>query len=312
MKLAVTAGLLAWVLARAELGAIASALGTAKIGWVLAAFSLHFVGLLISALRWQLLLRSQGAAVPLGFLARSLLVGTFFNNFLPSTVGGDLMRVRDTAGHAGSGAGSLAIILVERASGILVLGFFVLAAPLSGGLGDGRSSSFAIAAAGVLLFGFVLFALAMRPRPLGALARLVRSRAACPTTGAARGVLVKATCLVETLETLARAPGTLRTTFLLALLLQANVILHFWCVAQSLDLGVRGGAFLLVVPVATVLLLAPVSINGIGAREAVFAFLLGCYGVSTSQALAFSWIAYGTVLGQGLLGGLIYALRRRA
>ena len=63
-------------------------------------------------------------------------------------------------------------------------------------------------------------------------------------------------------------------------------------------------------PLATVLLLFPVSINGIGAREAVFVFFLARYGIPTPEAIAFSWIAYGLVLVFGLAGGIVYALRR--
>ncbi len=311
VRLAVTAALLAWLLTRVNIEGIGAALAGAGIGWVGAAFALHFVGLVISAVRWRLLLRAQGSDVSLWFLAESLLVGIFFNNFLPSTVGGDLMRARDTALHAGSGTGAFTVVLVERASGILVLGFFALAAPLAGALGNGRAASSALFATVALLAGFTGLVVLLRPQPLAALRRAVEARAGSADAALAKA-LASADRLLLTLEALARAPGTLRTTFLLAVLLQANVILHFWCVGKALGLGVEPGALLLVVPVATVLLLLPVSINGIGAREAVFAFLLSRYGVPLAPALAFSWIAYGTVLGQGVLGGLLYAVRRKS
>jgi hypothetical protein len=311
LKLAVTAGLLAWLLGRADVKAIGAALAGAKPGWVCAAFALHFVGLLISAVRWRLLLMAQGADVPLAFLARSLLVGTFFNNFLPSTVGGDLVRASDTAAHAGSGTGALTVVLVERASGILVLGFFALAGLLTGAVGgDGGATAAAVATTVLLAFFFACVPL-LRPRPLAALCRFFGRRPASVEgrwTSVARGAVDR---LLRTLEALAAAPRILAATMALAVLLQANVILHYWCVTRALDLSVGPGALLIVVPVATVLLLLPVSINGIGAREAVFAYLLGRHGVPLAQAIAFSWVAYGTVLGQGLAGGLVYALRRR-
>jgi len=287
---------------------IGASLVSARLGWVAAAFGLHFVGLLISAMRWRLLLRALGAEASLPFLARSLLVGSFFNNFLPSTVGGDLMRARDTATHAGSHTGSLAIVLVERASGILVLGFFALAALLAGAL-EGRGAAGAAVAAAALLGGFFAFLGLMRPRPIARARRLLEERLTAAEGARSSRLLAGADRLLSTLAALAEAPGILRAISLLAFLLQANVVLHFWCVARSLDLAVAPGAFLIIVPLATVLLLLPVSINGIGAREAVFAYLLGRHGVPLAQALAFSWIAYGTVLGQGILGGLVYALR---
>jgi hypothetical protein len=310
LKLLVTVGLLSWLLSATDLAAIGAALRSARPGWVLAAFGLHFVGLLISAVRWRLLLRAQGAEVSLPFLSRSLLVGIFFNNFLPSTVGGDLMRARDTADHAGSGTGSLTTVLVERASGILVLGFFALAALLAGTL-EGRGAAAAAAGVAALLGGFLVFTGLLRPRPL-ARARLVLERRLETAGGAVSSRLLSgAERLLRTLGAISAAPGTMRIVFLLAFLLQANVILHHWFVSRSLGLAVAPGAFLIIVPLATLLLLLPVSINGIGAREAVFAYLLGIYGVPLAQAVAFSWVLYGTILAQGILGGLVYALRRR-
>jgi hypothetical protein len=310
LKLLVTVGLLSWLLSGTDLAAIGAALGSARPGWVLAAFGLHFVGLLISAVRWRLLLRVQGAEVSLPFLARSLLIGIFFNNFLPSTIGGDLMRARDTAGHAGSGTGSLTTVLVERASGILVLGFFALAALLAGTL-EGRGGAAAAVGVAALLGGYFVFAALLRPRPI-AWARLVLERRLAKAVGAAGTRLLSgADSLLRTLGAIAAAPGTMRTVFLLAFLLQANVILHHWFVSRSLGLALTPGAFLIIVPLATLLLLLPVSINGIGARETVFAYLLGLYGVPLAPAVAFSWVCYGTILAQGILGGLGYALRRR-
>ena len=64
-------------------------------GWLALSFSLHALGLLISAYRWQILARAQGDRVPLMFLAKSYLVGTFFNNFLPTRFGGDIVRIWD-------------------------------------------------------------------------------------------------------------------------------------------------------------------------------------------------------------------------
>jgi hypothetical protein len=246
----------------------------------------------------------------MSFLARSLLIGIFFNNFLPSTVGGDLMRARDTADHAGSGAGSLTTVLVERASGILVLGFFALAALLAGTL-EGRGAAAAAASVAALLGGFLVFTGLLRPRPIAWARRVFERRFATANGAVSSRLLSGGDRLLRTLGAIAAAPGTLRTVFLLAFLLQANVILHHWFVSRSLGLAVSPGAFLIIVPLATLLLLLPVSINGIGAREAVFAYLLGIYGVPLAQAVAFSWILYGTILAQGILGGLVYALRRR-
>lgn len=311
-KIALTALLLGWLLHRADIPSIGRSMLAAAPGWVLAALLLHVVGFFISAWRWKLLLGVQGADVTAWFLVRSYLVGIFFNNFLPSTVGGDVVRARDTAPFAGSGARALTVVLVERASGIFALGLFALGAPLFGLMAAaGKESAVAWWTLGFLFGGFAAFVALLRPAVLSRLRGLLdRGRAAAgPEPGIVGAVLEKMERFVETLEVFARNPAVLRTTFLLALLLQANVILHYWCIGRSLSLAVPPAAFFLVIPAATVILLLPVSINGIGAREAVFVLFLGSYGVGVPEAIAFSWIAYGLVLVQGVVGGIVYALR---
>ncbi|MBD3305619.1 hypothetical protein GF339_04500, partial [candidate division KSB3 bacterium] len=98
--------------------------------------------------------------------------------------------------------------------------------------------------------------------------------------------------------------------FLLALLLQINVIVHYYFIAYALELAVPLMYFFLIIPVVTVVLMVPIFINGIGGREAAYVFLLGVFGVTPSEAIAFSWIAFGMILVQGIAGGIVYALRR--
>ena len=68
--------------------------------------------------------------------------------------------------------------------------------------------------------------------------------------------------------------------------------------------------FFLIIQVVTVVLMIPIFINGIRGREAAYILLLGKFGVTSSEAIAFSWIAFGMILVQGIAGGIVYALRK--
>ena len=103
--------------------------------------------------------------------------------------------------------------------------------------------------------------------------------------------------------------GTLVKVFLLSLLLQLNVVLHFVVITFAMGIEVPVLAMFVIIPVATVVMMLPVSINGIGLRETVFVMFFGLFGISSDQSIAFAWVAYGFVLVQGLLGGLVFALR---
>ena len=99
---------------------------SADIGWILVSFSLHSLGLLISAVRWKILIKAQDDDASLVFLLKSYLVGSFFNNLLPTRIGGDAVRVWDGSRLSRSVLKSFAIVLVERLTGIAVLLFFAL------------------------------------------------------------------------------------------------------------------------------------------------------------------------------------------
>src|SRR6185503_15960412 len=92
LRVAVSAALVVWILRRAPLGEVLEAFRTADLRLVLLALALNPLGYWASVSRWRLLIRSQGGDAPFGFLVRSFLVGVFFNNLLPSTIGGDTIR----------------------------------------------------------------------------------------------------------------------------------------------------------------------------------------------------------------------------
>ena len=70
--------------------------------------------ILVSAWRWGLLLNAQGLVFSFSRLTSSFLVATFFNNFLPSNIGGDVVRIADTAPAAGSKTLATTVVLIDR------------------------------------------------------------------------------------------------------------------------------------------------------------------------------------------------------
>ncbi|MBN1939549.1 MAG: flippase-like domain-containing protein, partial [Candidatus Aminicenantes bacterium] len=119
-----------FLLSRANFPDIGKALKEASWSWLALSFSLHAFGLLFSAYRWQILAEAQGDRIPLGFLLKSYLIGKFFNTFLPTSFGGDIVRIWDGSKYSTSIVKSSAIVVVERMTGVLVLFLFALAASL--------------------------------------------------------------------------------------------------------------------------------------------------------------------------------------
>src|SRR5262245_42333442 len=121
LKILVSVGLLYWLFSKVDAAEVWGIVRTASIPWFFVAIALYLAMVLVSAWRWGLLLGAQGITVPFGALTNSFLVATFFNNFLPSNIGGDVVRIRDTARAAGSKTLATTVVLLDRGLGLMGL-----------------------------------------------------------------------------------------------------------------------------------------------------------------------------------------------
>ncbi len=302
LKILISTALLAWILSRAALGDIAVAMAGTFLPLLIAAYSLDIIGLLIGVARWRVLLRTQATPPPTWrFLAQSYMIAAFFNNLLPSTVGGDASRSYDSYRASGGSTQAASSVVVDRLLGLLALVLFALvglpfASQVAEAMPDlGRwlelGTLAMLGAVGLIFFG----------------SRLVRLRAYLPAR------VEPAIQQVWRAFASYRGGGQWRTlvkAFGLSLLLQANVVLYFVLIAKALHLDVPAQSFFLIVPLATFVTMLPVSINGIGLRENALAVMLAWYGVGAAQAVALAWLVYLGGLLTGVAGGIVYMLRR--
>jgi uncharacterized protein (TIRG00374 family) len=300
----VSIALISWILSNTELQAIIAGILSADFRLILLALLLAFVGLLIIASRWRLLLMAQAVQVSLGYLLRSCIVAMFFNNFLPSTIGGDLIRAYDSWRIGQNKAGALAVIVIDRFLGLLVLMIFAAIA-----LAFSAEIQAAIPALPFWL-GMILAAMLV-------LAWMIFFPARWVLRLFEAGTVRLPTPLAGPLAKLANAFWAFRgrhrvlaSGFGLSILLQTNVVIQYFIIARALDLEVPLSVFFFIAPLNVVIMMIPISINGIGLRETSLAFLFGLLQVPTAAAVAFAWILYALVLIQGVFGGIIYALRR--
>lgn len=306
IKAALSLGLLAWLISRAELGDLADTFRQAYLPLLVLTFSMFYIGYIITASRWQLLLRVQGTSLPLSYLLQSFMVSVFFNNFLPSTVGGDIVRFYDSWRAGSDKAGALAAVLLDRLLGLNALAIFACIGLFFGTEFLAKNS---LVGPAVTLFAIATFILVLMIffAPLR-LVRLVRSV-----------IMVLPQPMRRIGERLADAAMLFHGRSMvfviglgLSLLLQGNNILFHFLVGMALGLPLQLTDYVLFVPLALVLMFLPITINGIGLREGVFTVFFGYYGLGVTEALAFSWLIYGQTLLQGLIGGLVYAVRRES
>ncbi len=304
LKISLSIALILWITQGVALDSVFAVITESSASLLILAFSLFFVGYVIAAFRWRTLIRVQDGDAPIFFLVRSFMVALFFNNFLPSTVGGDVVRMYDSWRLGNTKSDAVTVVLVDRFLGVIVLFCFALLALVF----DETVASevpFITAWVAAGLAGMGIATWLVLTIPVSITQRL---------SSAKSGVMARIGGILEKVHRSFQAYRQARSAVLRALglsvLLQVNVVVHFILVARAVGIDIPAESMFLIIPVAVFVMMVPISINAIGVREAVFVFLLSLYGVQSVEALAFAWIAYSFTLLQGVLGGLVFALRR--
>lgn len=276
----------------------------ANILWLLLSFSLHSLGLLISAYRWQILIQAQGDRVPLGFLAKSYLVGTFFNNFLPTRFGGDIVRIWDGSRYSRSVLKSSAIVLVERFTGIIVLLLFAFVASLSR-LEMAKKIPIIWVSLLVGLLGLLFVLSFFMPFAKRILSKI-------PDKGYLKKIKAKVFEFRDVVLVYKEKKREFLKALFWAFLLQVNVILHYFLVGKALHLNISFIDYFIFIPIILIILIIPVTISGLGLREGIYIEIFKFYLIPAALAFSFPLIAdvaFGLII--GIIGGIIYVLRRK-
>lgn len=298
--------LMYWILQGTNLSEIFHSVQTAHLPLLIGAFALVVPGYFISVNRWRILLKAQGISASVLYLIKSFMVSAFFNNLLPSTIGGDMSRVYDTWRLGASKGCALAVIFVDRFLGLLAL-MLVAVLGLFASNPFGETISFLSLWIFGGLFALLLFVWAVFHPSL-----FMRS-----FTGKVQSYLsVKLsnslTKITNGFQAFHGRTDTLIQALGLSLILQANVVFQYYLIAKALHFQVPLQNFLLIIPLALFIMLIPISINGLGIRESVFVLFFSPWGVAKPDVLAFAWIAYGFLLVWGLVGGVVCAFRNEA
>lgn len=291
-----------------DMAEIGASLVRIRPAWLLAAAALHVVGLLLSAMRWRQLLLAQDMRVELTTLFKFYLVGGFFNTFLPGRVGGDVVRIYDTAKIKKSGVEPLAVVLIERGSGVLTLLSFA-AIVLLLGLNVGFET---VTYAGRFWVSFCFVLLLLTSIMFFLHERIALRLIRLLDRGRFAGIAIRLERMYRAVVIYREKPGYLIRALAAGLCLQVNYIIHYYFVARALGIDhVSIAFFFFAIPIRAVLLMVPFFINGIGLRESIDMFFFDKVGITASGAVAFSWLSFLLILCYGLVGGIIYVTRHK-
>jgi arylsulfatase A-like enzyme/uncharacterized membrane protein YbhN (UPF0104 family) len=273
-------------------------LGNLDWGWWFAAVAMQLAAIVAATTRWRVLLKGQGIHAPWRFLAPSFMIGRFWGAFTPGGLGLDGWRLYDVATRTGKVARPTALFGVEKVLGQLALGLVVMGSSYWGLVLLGVEGVLAVNAFFALLVTVGLTLLA-RPNVFRPLVKVIPRVARDPV-----GRLIEAVCAYH------GKVGLLLRAAMLGVLVHSFNNLIYVCAARALGIEVTPMVLFFGAALQTVPSVLPVSINGLGLREAVAVVLYPAVGLSLTQALLIPIVGLAAEYAVSIFGVIPFIFRK--
>jgi uncharacterized protein (TIRG00374 family) len=288
-------GYLAW---KIELGTTLDILAEASLGWFVLAVAIMVLTVPVLAARWGWLLSAHGIEERLQWLTRAYFVAYAAGQLLPTSLGGDAVRIVETARrHAGRttvvtgtvvlerGLGGAATVLLGAVGFVLSVGRYDVSAYL-------WLEGFFVF--GTLALAFLFFARSARPllRRVQPLLESVRLEGVLRT-------------FYESIHHYRGRPRLLLAVLAVTLAVQAVRILSIWAVARAVGIDLDVRVYYVMGPLLFLVMLVPFTLNGLAVREAFFVSFLGSLAVGADEAFAAGFLYFLVTLLLSLPGGAV-------
>jgi uncharacterized protein (TIRG00374 family) len=300
LTLLVTGLCTAYVLWKIDLSRTADVMQEADLGYLLLALVLMVVTILPMAWRWQLLLRAKGVHDQLPWLTRAYFVSYAAGQVLPTSVGGDAVRIYETAKrHPGHGNTAAASVLLERAIGgaatliLAAFGFVLAVGHYDVGPYLWVEGLFVVA---TILFGFVLFS--RRVRPLLAHGRRVLAPLRLDRIVGQ---------VYSALHSYRENVGVLLGVVAITLGVQAVRVLAIWFSGKAVGIDLSPRPYYVMGPLLFLVMLVPFTVNGLAVRESFFVSFLGDVGIDADRAFAAGFLFFVVTVVMAAPGAFILA-----
>jgi uncharacterized protein (TIRG00374 family) len=303
LRILVSAILLGLLLHQVGLREILADVGRLPLLFVLFAWGYYSFCQLLSAWRWQLFLTAKGVHVPVTRLFSFYMVGMFLNNFMPGSVGGDVVKTYDLYRATGQGRIAIVSVFLERFTGLIGLALIAVAALVIGLRGLDNPVILGAVGGTALVLALSVAGLWWPPladRLMRLVDRVLPRRIGEPLHG-----------LYAALADYRRHGRVLLVTILLSVIVHLLFAGYYALTSQALGDPIPFEYFVLFMPLVTIVTMIPISLGGLGIREALMVALFAAVGVEAAHVMAISLTVHviNTVL--SLWGGLILVTRKR-
>jgi glycosyltransferase 2 family protein len=296
--LVVTGLCTAYLVWKIDLSQTLHLLAHAQVGYFLAAVAIMIGSVWPMAWRWQRLLVARGIHDRLTWLVRAYFVAYTAGQILPTAVGGDAVRIYESARrHTGRGGQVAASVLLERALGgaatlaPAAVGFVLAVGHYDVGAYLWIEGAFVI---GTVVLAFLFFSRRMRPLLARTVPLLRAVRLERPIRAAYEGI-----------HAYRDHPGLLGGVFALTLAVQAVRVLAIWLAGKAVGVDLSPRPYYVMGPLLFLVLLVPFSVNGIAVRESFFVSFLGNLGVNADAAFATGFLFFVVTLCLSLPGAVL-------
>ena len=272
-------------------------------GDLLFAFGIVLIMDVLCFIRWDMLLKAAEVSVPFKTLLKSFSGGLFFNAFLPTSIGGDVVKTVDLAGHTQKGKEVASTVFLDRLSGYVALVIVVVLACVFGWryVQDQTVLLSVAFLAGVL----ICVLLVMFNRRVYS---FVNNRLYSSKAGRIRSMITQ---VHEEIHHLGKKKKALLLNLCLSLVIQLMSPASTYLICRALGFDISFIYFLVFLPIIGAVTLLPVSIGGLGLRDAMTVYFFAKAGLGRDAAFAMSLTGFFITVIFAAAGGLYYVLTLR-
>lgn len=252
---------------------------------------------LIGSLRWWVLLRHTAELIRYTQVLPSYYLGVFFNNILPTTMGGDIVRTLHLSFRGMNTKALIGSAVIDRTVGLFtILTIGLVSISLSPEVVLGRGDRLMLA--GTTTLGLAGIWLLFNTHFLNLIQRLIT---AYQHTRVRKYLLET----VQLCHSYRSARGRLLAAVTLTILMQSAVIVSYYILGKAIGITLSLFTYFGVIPLVFLAGALPVSLGGIGVREGALVGLLVAIGIDTQLAIALSLLYLFVLLVSSLPGGLV-------
>lgn len=285
IRIAVSAVLLTLIAWRTDWSQVGTQFAHLRIEMWFVAVGLFLVAQVASVRRWQLFANELGFEQTLPQFCAYSFIGMFFSLVLPTLIGGDVMRVWYLNGQSGRKWPAIASVFLDRVNGLAIL--------------------IGTACVGVLISPVELPTW-ITASVWGITAVAAVGLASLPILKHWHRLSAERREQLQVLVDLLKSPRLLIEPTIMSIIVQVMAVLILWCLGLGLGLEVPIAYYFVLVPLVSLLMLLPVSLNGMGVREGGTVLMLLPLGIDASAGLTLAFLWFTTSVAVSVIGGGVY------